>query len=185
MTNERASDRFWTWSNVISLLRLVLTVPIVIVLLDNDRWMAFFLCWFAAFTDWADGFVARRTGTVSEWGKIVDPIADKVLVGAIVIVLLYQKALPPWFVVTVIVRDVVIVAASAWLRRRTPIIPPSLWSGKWAVSAIAATGVTAMVGWTDVRNVCMIAACGLMAVSLYHYTRRFNGILRQTQTENR
>ncbi|MBK6418280.1 MAG: CDP-alcohol phosphatidyltransferase family protein [Ignavibacteria bacterium] len=69
MRLQPSSDRFLTASNAISLLRLVLTGPVVYTLYYEQYLAAFLLCWFGAFTDWLDGFVARKTGTVSEWGR--------------------------------------------------------------------------------------------------------------------
>lgn len=178
MIPDRASDRFLTASNLISLLRLVLTVPIVILLAEESYRWAFVLCWTAAATDWLDGFVARRTGTVSEWGKVVDPLADKVLVGAVVIMLLVKGLLPVWFVATVVGRDVVILLGAAWARRRISVVLPSLWSGKLAVSAVALTGVMAMLVGGRWLDALMFISCGLMALSLWDYTKRLHGLLR-------
>jgi len=156
----------------------VLTVPVVLSLQLDSHWVAFFLCWFAAFTDWLDGYVARKTNTVSEWGKIMDPVADKVLVGAVVVMLLLKGLLPAWFVTLVVARDIVIILGSLWARRKTTVILPSLMSGKLAVTATALTGAMAMItgGW--VLCVLLIISCGLMAVSLWHYGMRLYGILR-------
>ncbi len=175
------SDRFWTPSNVVSLFRLLLTGPVVYLLLNEMRVAAFVVCVISAFTDYLDGRLARSTQTVSEWGKIIDPIADKVFIGAILIVLLVQGLYPVWFVAVVLARDAVIVAGGLWLRRYTPVVPPSLPSGKWAVAAISATGFCAMMLWITARDVFIVISCLLIAVSLWDYGRRFYGILRQDQ----
>jgi len=178
VTPERASDRFFTASNMISLLRLVMTVPVVITLQADQYLVAFVLCWIAAATDWLDGFVARRTGTVSEWGKVVDPLADKVLVGAVVVMLLVKGLIPLWFVGAVIARDILILAGAVWARRRIDVVLPSLWSGKFAVSAIALTGVMAMLTRGPWLDGLMYLSCGLMALSLWDYSKRLHGLLR-------
>lgn len=175
------SDRFWTPSNVVSLFRLLLTGPVVYLLLNEMRIAAFIVCVISAFSDYVDGRLARSTHTVSEWGKVIDPIADKVFIGAILIVLLVQGLYPIWFVVLVLARDLVIVAGGLWLRRYTPVVPPSLPSGKWAVAAISATGFCAMMVWITARDVFIAISCVLIAVSLWDYGRRFYGILRQDQ----
>jgi len=172
------SDRFWTWSNVVSLVRLVMTVPVVMAMMDGHNLVAFVLCWIAAFTDYLDGRVARATGTVSEWGKVIDPVADKVFVGAVVVVLLWQHLLPLWFVVAVVARDVVIVIGGFVARRYTPVVLPSLMSGKLAVTAIALTGVIAMMEWTLARDIGIVLSCIMMLVSLWAYGKRLYGIIR-------
>lgn len=165
--------------------RGVLTIPIAIAMGNDQPWLAFGLCWFAALTDWLDGWVARRTDTVSEWGKVIDPVADKILVGTVVVMLLVKGLLPLWFVAAVVVRDVIILIAAVYSKKYTPVILPSLMSGKLAVSAIAFTGVTAMVYWTEVRDWGMYVSCLLIVVSLWQYGKRLHGIIRQVQKEAR
>ncbi|MGA0834146.1 MAG: CDP-alcohol phosphatidyltransferase family protein [Candidatus Kapaibacteriota bacterium] len=174
-------DDLLTASNLISLFRLLLTAPVAYLIYTDHTWWAFGLCWFAALTDWLDGYVARATNTVSEWGKVIDPVADKVLVGTIVVMLLVRGLLPLWFVAVVIGRDVLIVLGGVVARRYSTVVLPSMWSGKLAVSAIAWTGVTALVQWTTARDVGVAVSCLLIAVSLWQYARRLHGLIRQTQ----
>ena len=178
MDTEQPTNRLFTTSNVISLLRLALTVPVVITLLNKQYIVAFVLCWAGALTDWLDGYVARKTNTVSEWGKIIDPFADKVLVGAVVVMMFIQNLLPAWFVIAVIARDIAIMAGAAIARKRMKTVLPSLMSGKLAVSAIALTGVVAM--WTSgiARDGLIMLSCALMALSLWDYAKRLHGLLR-------
>jgi cardiolipin synthase (CMP-forming) len=173
-----------TPSNVISMVRLALSIPVAICLYHNLNLTAFVLCWIAAATDWLDGFIARKTNTVSEWGKIIDPIADKVLVGTVVVMLLLDHRLPLWFVAAVVARDAAIVYGSVVAQRHTSVILPSLFSGKLAVSAIALTGAMAMITTGIVLTMLMIVSCCLMAVSLYQYGTRLHGIIQQTQRKN-
>lgn len=183
MTQE--SGRFWTASNVVSLLRLVLTVPIVWLLLHDRNIEAVIVSLVAAATDWVDGRLARATHTVSEWGKVLDPVADKVLVGAVVIVLLIRGLMPMWFVAAVVARDVIIVIGGLVARRVTPVVLPSLMSGKLAVSAISLAGVFGILRWQTPLDVSIGLSCVLMAVSLWDYGKRLHGILRQAQAETR
>lgn len=180
----QTSKQFFTASNLISLVRLVMTVPIVWALLTQQLTLAFGLCVIAAFSDWLDGAVARATQTVSEWGKILDPIADKVLVGSVVVVLLVNHLLPIWFVCVVLGRDALIIVGGLFARKYTPIVLPSLWSGKLAVSAIAFTGMMAIAGMFVVRDYSIVISTLLMTLSLWHYSKRLHGIIRQTQENN-
>lgn len=180
---KKAATQFWTWSNVVSMVRAVMTVPIVQALADGNHTTAVILCLVAAATDWLDGQVARWTGTVSEWGKVLDPVADKILVGAVVIVLVVTDRLPLWFVVAVLARDVVIVIGGLMARRYTPVVLPSLWSGKIAVSFIALTGVVAMTPWTTARDILMVPSGIAMLVSLYDYGRRYRTLVRTGDVE--
>jgi len=161
------------------MVRLIMTLPIAYLLINDNYWWAFVVCIVAAWTDWLDGFVARRTHTVSEWGKVFDPIADKILVGTVVVILVAKGQFPLWFAGAVLARDMIIVICSMILRRYTTVVPPSLMSGKLAVSAISLAGVSAMVQLYTVRDAGIVLSCVMMAVSLWQYGKRFYGIIRQ------
>jgi CDP-diacylglycerol--glycerol-3-phosphate 3-phosphatidyltransferase len=72
----------------------------------------------ASLTDWLDGWVARRTATVSEFGRVADPLADHLLIGSALIILLVKGALPTTAVMVLLVRDAYILAGSYVLSRR-------------------------------------------------------------------
>jgi cardiolipin synthase (CMP-forming) len=109
---ERASSAILTVPNVISFAR-ILSIPVFVVLLLNEGTERAGLLVFAlvAASDWVDGYVARRTGQVSELGKLLDPTADRLAIGAGVIALAVAGAVPLWAVLLVIVRDIVVLAA--------------------------------------------------------------------------
>ncbi len=95
-------------SNQLTLLRLLLTVFFVGTLTFSTSWSlptACFLFSIAAFTDWLDGFIARRYQLCSNVGRLLDPLADKILVSAAFICLIPFHALPAWAVVIIIARE--------------------------------------------------------------------------------
>ncbi|MBU3741858.1 MAG: CDP-alcohol phosphatidyltransferase family protein [Candidatus Kapabacteria bacterium] len=181
----KPSERFWTASNVMSLVRLILTVPLVWMLWHDQRWTALMIAAVAAVTDWADGRIARATGTVSDWGKIIDPVADKVLVGSVVVVMTIKELLPLWFVICVVLRDVIILIGGIIIERRTGQITPSLMVGKLAVTAVAITGMIAIMQWSPFVEIGIGLSSVLMVLSLWQYSKRFHGILQQAQRKTR
>ncbi len=98
--------------NSITALRLALTPVIVWFLLRAD-WHAAAI-WFAvaAFTDFLDGYSARRLGLTSKSGQFFDPVADKVLLVAVTVACAYMHRIAVWFVVIVAARDVLLLAGS-------------------------------------------------------------------------
>lgn len=80
----------------------------------------------ASVTDWLDGQVARRTGTVTEFGKFADPLADRLLAGSALIILLMQHKLPTAAVMIVLVRDCIVMAGYYVLARRKIQLPVTL-----------------------------------------------------------
>ncbi len=177
---QKPLGTLYTASNAISALRGLMTVPVVVYLYTDHYVIAFWLCIIAALTDWLDGFLARRTKTVSEWGMIIDPLADKILVGAIVVLLLIKGLLPLWYVAAIVARDVIILAGAQWLQRTSSVVLPSLMPGKLAVTAIALTGALSMIASPSslIVQVPLYLSCGLMGLSLWVYGKRLHGILR-------
>jgi cardiolipin synthase len=109
---EPASSAILTVPNLISFVRILL-IPVFVVLILNDGTELEGMLLFAgvAATDWVDGFVARRTNQVSEFGKILDPVADRLAVAAGLIAVMIRDALPVWAGLAVIVRDVAVLLA--------------------------------------------------------------------------
>jgi CDP-diacylglycerol--glycerol-3-phosphate 3-phosphatidyltransferase len=98
-------------SNQLTLSRLFLTILFVAVLTCSTPWSAPLACILfsiAAFTDWLDGFIARRYQLCTNVGRLLDPLADKVLVSAALICLIPVQALPAWAVVIIITREFLI-----------------------------------------------------------------------------
>jgi len=104
----------WTPANVVTSVRLVL-VPLVVaaLLVDDDggwRLVATALFVLAAATDRLDGWLARHRDEVTEWGKLVDPIADKALMGGALVTLSWLGDLPWWVTAVILVRELGITA---------------------------------------------------------------------------
>ena len=98
--------------NFITLVRLFV-VPIIILLIINDNvWLAFCLTVLAAISDAIDGIIAKRFNCVTKLGTFLDPIADKVLLVSLFIVLGQQGYISTWIVILVVFRDLVIVGGA-------------------------------------------------------------------------
>ena len=178
--------RLWTAANGLSMARGVLVVPIaVLVYRGGPVGPMFALIGLAIATDWFDGRVARMTNTVSEWGKVLDAVADKLAAAAVTVALLTRPEppnLPLWFVALAVSRDVLLAAGGLLQTRRLGHFTSSLWSGKAAVGALALTVVVALLGppvaTPRVMEALVGATAAIMAVSVVKYTWRFARIMR-------
>src|SRR6266404_4224462 len=99
------------WANRLTLSRLVLTILFVAAL--NSSWQygrtaALILFLLAGITDFVDGEVARRYSRVTNFGKLMDPLVDKIMMAAAFISLVPLKAVPAWAATTVVARDFLI-----------------------------------------------------------------------------
>lgn len=99
--------------NIICVGRMLLMVPVGHSILDGHYALAFWLCMIAAFSDVLDGQLAKRCGWMTELGKFLDPIADKLFMLTVFLTLMFTAVVPVWMGVLVIGRDVLI-GAGAW-----------------------------------------------------------------------
>lgn len=105
----------WNAANIVTLVRFLLVPLVVVALLLDDggggwRWVAAGVFLLAAATDRLDGWLARRLGQVTDWGKLVDPIADKALVGTALVALSALGDLPWWVTIVILVRELGVTA---------------------------------------------------------------------------
>jgi cardiolipin synthase len=98
--------------NAISILRIALVAPILMLILEGSFGWALALFWLAGFSDGVDGYLAKRFNWHTRLGALLDPVADKLLVAGLFITLAYTGDIPVWLAATVILRDVVIVAGA-------------------------------------------------------------------------
>lgn len=100
------------WPNRLSLMRIG-SVPVItlLLMLDNAMWAryaALFLFIAASITDFVDGHLARKYNLVTNFGKFIDPVADKLLVLSAMVMLSWHGLLPAWIVVTVLFRELAV-----------------------------------------------------------------------------
>jgi cardiolipin synthase len=130
-------DRILTVPNVVTLVRLA-CIPLYVWLLfgaDRQTGAAVLLAVLGA-TDWVDGYVARRFHQVTTLGKVLDPVADRVLVATAVITIMIHGAVPIWFGVATIAREVVVSGAVLLLASLGAARIDVLWVGKAGTFAL-------------------------------------------------
>src|SRR5882762_725690 len=114
------------WANRLTISRLVLTILFVAGL--NSTWAygrtaALIIFLLAGVTDFFDGEIARRYGSVTNFGKLMDPLVDKIMMAAAFISLVPLKAIPAWAATTVVARDFLITGLRLMASARGQILP--------------------------------------------------------------
>ncbi len=129
--DDEGLDRILTAPNVITMVRL-LCIPVFLWLLFgvHRQTAAAVLLAVLGATDWVDGYVARRYGQVSTFGKVLDPTADRILVGTGVISIMVYGAVPLWFGIATIAREVLVSAMVVLLAALGAARIDVLWVGK-------------------------------------------------------
>ena len=102
-------DTIWTWPNLFTLARL-LCLPLFVWLLFSvgNRQAAAWLLGGLGATDWVDGYLARRLGQTSEFGKKFDPTVDRILFVVAIVAIMIDGSIPIWFATAVLVREVLV-----------------------------------------------------------------------------
>lgn len=139
-----------TPSNFLSMLRLFLAIPLWYLFdyISNPhvRLIIFIICIFAAVTDILDGYIARKYDQVTEFGKIIDPLADKITVGAIIIKLFLLSEIPVYYFMMILVRDVLIFLGGIYVAKRIGKVLPSNILGKMTVVNISLVILSLVAG---------------------------------------
>ena len=143
-------DRIFTVPNVVTMVRL-LCIPLFLWLLfgASEQTAAAILLAVLGATDWIDGYVARRFGQVSTLGKVLDPLADRLLVGTAVISILVYGAVPLWFGIATIAREVLVSVMVLALASLGAARIDVLWVGKAGTFGLMFAYPTFLLGYGD------------------------------------
>ncbi|MEI8032042.1 MAG: CDP-alcohol phosphatidyltransferase family protein [Chlorobiaceae bacterium] len=123
--------------NALSFLRILLIPWFLYYYHTGNLRVAIIIMIIAVLSDWFDGRAARWTNNVSDMGKILDPLADKLCLASVAIYFLWKEQLPLWFVLFAVLRDILIFLGAAYVRLRHQVVTTSLWPGKWAVGFVS------------------------------------------------
>jgi CDP-diacylglycerol--glycerol-3-phosphate 3-phosphatidyltransferase len=126
-----------------------LSVPIILYLLNDPhpterhRWVALIIFLLAALTDWIDGYLARRLDQITELGKFLDPLVDKVLVLGTLLALIQIQMIPAWGVCIILIRELTVAGwrVNPSLTGSSKVIGANLWGKSKTVTQIIAIGL--------------------------------------------
>lgn len=173
---ERVEElRLATLPNLLSATRVVL-LPGVLWLLhrpdpESDRW-AIVLLLVAGATDLLDGWLARRRHAVSPSGKVVDPLADKILIGGLLVYLVLERGFPVWFLILLLARDVALMAGAWLFYNRERIVFAADWTGKGTTFFVSLLALAHVVEARDWYVPLTVAATAFLLASYVSYARR-------------
>jgi len=168
---SKSPPRIFTAPNLVSVSRAFLVIPIVIALKNDFLLGAFGLMIFGVFTDFLDGFLARHLKSVSSFGKVLDPVADKVAIGNLLIYLVAFEGLPWWFLAILVSRDLTVAASAAFLMSAHKKAFQANFSGKVSINLIALTIIVYILNWMPYKTYIMWVATAAMVISWLRYLR--------------
>lgn len=173
--------------NKLTLLRVVL-IPVFVVLLlleggqnDTLRIAALIVFCIASFTDFLDGQIARRNNLVTNFGKFMDPLADKLLVCSALICMIELGQLPSWYVITVIAREFII-SGFRLVAADNGIVIAASWWGKFKTTFQMLTVILLILNIPALHTVTLIIAgiaFVLTLVSLLDYIAKNSRVITE------
>jgi len=143
--------KIYTFSNFISFFRILLAIPIYFYIsgindIEGARTILLWLYFLVYLSDIADGYFARKFDQVTELGKIIDPLADKVLVLLVVSYLYYFEIIPSYYFWIIILRDMIIFCGGIIVSNKIGRVLPSNYLGKITVLSIGAFIIIVTIG---------------------------------------
>ena len=166
----------WKIPNLISIGRLIFLFPAGYFIAQTNRYSplyALIFLFIAALSDFIDGFLARRLHQQTELGKILDPLADKIMAATLVVLLFLHREFPLWLAALILGRDLLIMLGGIYLRRKIGFVAPSNLSGKYCFAAIAVLLLSYVINFRFGIDMFLIIAIALMTLSLIAYIRSF------------
>ncbi len=130
----------------------------------------------AAMTDFLDGFLARALDEVTDFGRLLDPAADKICLITIAAALVLAGDIPLWYAALVALRDILIVIGSTLIITKKKVVVQSVWAGKFTVNLIAAYLILATMkveSMSLAKGFFLYSSTVALFVSLAVYTKIF------------
>ena len=152
--------------NALTLARILLIFVFIILAANADgvakdfnsiqilRIIAYIVALVAAFTDLADGYFARKWDQVTDFGKLMDPLADKIFVAAIMLMMVQYKLLPGWVAVVIVSREFLVTGLRMLALQQQTVIAADIWGKIKTVLQMAMMGVggLAWIGLFDIKT---------------------------------
>lgn len=171
--------------NKITLFRIMLIpffIFFMLVDLSNNEWIALIIFTVACCSDALDGYLARKNNQITDFGKFMDPLADKLLVSSALICFVERGQVPSWIVITIIAREFIISGVRLIAAKRGVVIAASNWAkGKTTFQMIMCIIFIAEFDkwkWLDITGqVVMYIALVLTVISLVDYLIKNKNVL--------
>lgn len=178
----QVTGRVLTWSNTISFSRILVAFPVVYLHYQNNfqfNSTILILIFYGVISDYLDGYIARKTNTISEIGKMADPVADKLCALVLFIYTVWIGWIPLWFLLLAMARDISIMIGSYYIKKKYDKVAMAIMSGKISVNVLALYWISIFF-FPEAQNVHMfLMSCSvtLMVISWVDYFNRYRLIM--------
>lgn len=167
--------------NILTILRMFM-VPLFLFCffsgMENKMAISFTIVLLAGVTDFLDGYIARRYKLITKFGIAMDPLADKMMLVAVLLSLTVKQVLPPWILIVVAVKECTLILGALLLHRHHEIVIPANRIGK-AATITFYVAVLAIALKTSFYMIFMLLFVVLTMFAFTTYLRNFRSIRRE------
>ena len=165
-------NKIYTISNILSISRAVLAIPLFFAFYFDKTIWVLILTGIAIITDVLDGYLARKLNQVTEYGKIFDPLADKVFVSVAVIMYIFKNLIPLWFAISIFTRDILILIGGLYAKKKLKYVIPSDYLGKFSVILLTITLILSLFKLGNITNIFIYLTTLMLIISFFNYLYR-------------
>ena len=176
-----------TFANQLTLVRLVAVVPVMAALylqFPGNRAVATVVYVLAILTDYLDGILARRSGKVTAFGKLMDSVADKALITTMFLALVAEGSMPAWMAAVMVVREFAVTGLRMVALEADEVIAANRW-GKIKMVTQSLAVFVLLLGYFEVGYWAMLLATVLTLLSGWSYLKDTPRILAATAGQDR
>ena len=175
------------FANQLTLIRLVAIVPVMAALyiqFPGNRTVATVVYVAAILTDYLDGILARRSGKVTAFGKLMDSVADKAIISSMFFALVAEGSMPAWMAAIMVVREFAVTGLRMVALETGEVIAANRW-GKAKMNSQSVAILILLLGYSQVGYWAMLIATILTLLSGWSYLKDTPRILAATAGEDR
>lgn len=161
--------------NILTLSRFALLLILAyLISLQDSRYTIYMLIVITTgiATDILDGFLARKLGQISDLGKVLDPVVDKICTGVLVIFLYVYSDFPIWAVILVLTRDITVLVASIFFLKKARVIATSNMIGRLAALSWGLVILVYIIDWQPIELPMLWIATAMVLLSAISYGTR-------------
>lgn len=160
--------------NILTSIRIIL-VPIYLFVffsnLENRLLISLFIFILAGITDFLDGYIARKNNLVTKLGKVLDPLADKLMMFAVLISLTKSNLIPSWIVSILVLKEILMILGGGilYLFKGNQVLPANIYGKSSTLCFYLATLVTILNQGSNVSKILFIITVGLNIIAFLNY----------------
>lgn len=183
--NQALSNKILTIPNILSFVRIVLITPFVVLFINKNYIAAAIVILLSGLTDFLDGYIARNFNQMSELGKILDPLGDKLTLVAVGICMIFLEPYAAIPMGIMVIKDLLMLLGGTIIIKRGIIPPQSKWYGKVGTFmfyiTVAYIVISELFGYvnTTLTIVLLSATSAVMIFALISYVLMFIEIIKE------